>query len=160
VDRQWSNKLECRVAQARRVVMAYGLAGAREELKDKQLLSLRCELRSYRLMRSGMIKIVRGAFATLATLRGATQMSNLKMLGTILIFTFGGGQSLFAQAAISEPGAYAFYHPDADVLNAGRPAFHSPQSTDAFASERDSRMDGRAPTSQSSLRRHRHSLFK
>jgi hypothetical protein len=34
VDRQWSNELEC--AQARRVVMAYGLAGADlEELKDK-----------------------------------------------------------------------------------------------------------------------------
>src|SRR6266849_4574353 len=49
VDRQWSNKLECYVAQARRVVMAYGLAGAhREELKDKQLPSLRTELRSNR----------------------------------------------------------------------------------------------------------------
>jgi hypothetical protein len=34
VDRQWSNELEC--AQERRVVMAYGLAGADlEELKDK-----------------------------------------------------------------------------------------------------------------------------
>jgi hypothetical protein len=39
LDRQWSNKLECYVAQARRVVMADGLAGADlEELKDKQLL--------------------------------------------------------------------------------------------------------------------------
>jgi hypothetical protein len=26
---------------------------------------------------------------------------------------------------ISEPGAYALYEPDADVLNAGRPAFCS-----------------------------------
>ena len=26
----------------------------------------------------------------------------------------------FAQAAIQEPGAYAFYHPNADVLNSGR----------------------------------------
>jgi hypothetical protein len=25
----------------------------------------------------------------------------------------------WAQAAISEPGAYAFYHPDGDVLHAG-----------------------------------------
>jgi hypothetical protein len=39
VDRQWSSKLTRYVAQARRVVMAYGLAGAREELKDNQLLS-------------------------------------------------------------------------------------------------------------------------
>ena len=29
---------------------------------------------------------------------------------------------VFAQAAIQEPGAYAFYHPDADVL-AGRQAY-------------------------------------
>jgi hypothetical protein len=59
VDRQWSNKPECRVAQARRVVMAYGLGGAElEELKDRQLLSLRTELRSYRLNGSGMNKII------------------------------------------------------------------------------------------------------
>ena len=65
VDRQWSNKLECYVAQARRVVMAYGLAGAhREELKDKQLLSLRTELRSYRLNGSGMNKIARNTSVT------------------------------------------------------------------------------------------------
>jgi hypothetical protein len=45
--------------------MAYGLAGAhREELKDKQLLSLRTELRSYRLNGSGMNKIVRSTSAT------------------------------------------------------------------------------------------------
>jgi len=28
----------------------------------------------------------------------------------------------FAQEAIQEPGAFAFYHPDADVLNSGAPA--------------------------------------
>ena len=28
---------------------------------------------------------------------------------------------VFAQAAIQEPGAFAFYHPNADVLNRGRP---------------------------------------
>ncbi len=45
--------------------MAYGLAGAhREELKDKPLLSLRTELRSYRLNGSGMNKIVRSKSAT------------------------------------------------------------------------------------------------
>ena len=44
MDRQWSNKLECYVAQARRVVMAYGSAGAhREELKEKQLPLLRLQ---------------------------------------------------------------------------------------------------------------------
>jgi hypothetical protein len=65
VDRQWSNKFECYVAQARRVVMAYGLAGAhREELKDKQLLWSRTELRSYRLNGTGMNKIARSTSAT------------------------------------------------------------------------------------------------
>ena len=28
---------------------------------------------------------------------------------------------VFAQAAIQEPGMFAFYHPDRDVLNAGAP---------------------------------------
>jgi hypothetical protein len=27
---------------------------------------------------------------------------------------------VFAQGAVQEPGAFAFYHPNADVLNAGR----------------------------------------
>ncbi len=45
--------------------MAYGLAGAhREELKDKELQSLRTELRSYRLNGSGMNKIVRSTSAS------------------------------------------------------------------------------------------------
>ena len=45
--------------------MAYGLAGVhREELKDKQLLALRAELRSNRLNGSGMNKIVRSRSAT------------------------------------------------------------------------------------------------
>jgi hypothetical protein len=65
VDRRWSNKLECYVARARRIVMAYGWTGAhREELKDKQLLSLRTELRSYRLNGSGMNKTARSTSAT------------------------------------------------------------------------------------------------
>jgi hypothetical protein len=45
--------------------MAYGLTGAhREELNDKQLLSLRTELRNCRLNGSGMNKIVRSTSAT------------------------------------------------------------------------------------------------
>jgi hypothetical protein len=31
-------------------------------------------------------------------------------------------QPAFPQAAIQEPGAFEFYHPNADVLNAGAPA--------------------------------------
>jgi hypothetical protein len=65
VDRQWSKKLECHVAQAGCVVMGYGLAGAhRKKLNDKRLLSRRTELRSNRLNGSGMNKIVRDTSAT------------------------------------------------------------------------------------------------
>ncbi len=38
---------------------------------------------------------------------------------------------LFAQAAIQEPGAFAFYHPNADVLNGGGP---TPAASGALAS--------------------------
>jgi hypothetical protein len=38
---------------------------------------------------------------------------------------------VFAQAAIQEPGAFAFYHPNADVL-AGRHAVRPPDSAYAY----------------------------
>ena len=38
---------------------------------------------------------------------------------------------VFAQAAIQEPGAYAFYHPNADVL-AGRYGYRPPESANAY----------------------------
>jgi hypothetical protein len=50
MDRPSSSKLECYAAQGGRLAMVHELAGAdREELKDKQLLAVRTELRSYRL---------------------------------------------------------------------------------------------------------------
>jgi hypothetical protein len=73
-------------------------------------------------------------------------MFKLAIVATILLAVSGSGQSVFAQAAISEPGAYAFYHPDADVLNAGRPTFSGPAN--ASANERDTRIDGHARTSR------------
>ena len=82
-------------------------------------------------------------------------MSRLAIVATTLLAVFGGGQPVFAQAAISEPGAFAFYHPDADVLNAGRPSFSD--SANASANERDSRIDGHARTSQTLSRHHRRS---
>jgi hypothetical protein len=156
VDRQWSNKRECHAAQARRVVMADGLGSAhRRELKDKQLLSLHTELRSYRLNASGMNKIARSASATPWSIKRRTCMPKLAIVATALLAVFGGGQPVFAQAAISEPGAYAFYHPDADVLNAGRPT--SADSANASANERDTRIDDPARTPQTLSRHHRHS---
>lgn len=38
---------------------------------------------------------------------------------------------VFAQAAIQEPGAYAFYHPDADVL-AGRGGYRPFDQSNAY----------------------------
>jgi hypothetical protein len=38
---------------------------------------------------------------------------------------------VLAQAAIQEPGAFAFYHPDADVLG-GRPAYRSFDQSNAY----------------------------
>ena len=49
-------------------------------------------------------------------------MSGLRILAATLILSAASATTVFAQAAIQEPGAFAFYHPNADVLNAGRPA--------------------------------------
>ena len=38
---------------------------------------------------------------------------------------------LFAQPAIQEPGAYSFFHPNADVLG-GRPAYRSFDRSNAY----------------------------
>jgi hypothetical protein len=48
-------------------------------------------------------------------------MTRFKTLGAAAVLSMMIATPLFAQAAIGEPGAFAFYHPDADVLNAGRP---------------------------------------
>src|SRR5258708_30676876 len=69
------------MAQAGRVVMAHGSAGTNwEELKDKQPLALPTELRSNRLNRSGMNKIVRSTSATLAASEEKRACSNLQSL--------------------------------------------------------------------------------
>jgi hypothetical protein len=102
-----------------------------------------------------MNKIVRITSATHEASRGETDMLKLATVAATLLAAFGGGRPAFAQAAISEPGAYAFYHPDADVLNAGRPALS--YSANAYANERDSRIDGQARAPQTLSRHHRRS---
>ena len=82
-------------------------------------------------------------------------MLKLAIVATTSRAAFGGGQPVFAQAAISEPGGCAIYHPDADVLNACRPTFSD--SANASASERDSRIDGQARAPQTLSRHHRRS---
>lgn len=57
-------------------------------------------------------------------------MTTFRILGAAALLSAAFATQAFAQAAISEPGAFAFYHPNADVLNAGRPA---PWPADAMA---------------------------
>jgi hypothetical protein len=46
-------------------------------------------------------------------------MTSFKTLRAAAILSMMIATPAFAQAAIQEPGAYAFYHPDGDVLEAG-----------------------------------------
>jgi hypothetical protein len=58
-------------------------------------------------------------------------MTRFKILGAAAVLSMVMATPLFAQAAIQEPGAFAFYHPNADVLNGGRP---TPAASGALAS--------------------------
>ncbi|WP_024518501.1 hypothetical protein [Bradyrhizobium sp. Tv2a-2] len=62
-------------------------------------------------------------------------MTSLKLLGAAALLSAAFATQAFAQAAIQEPGAFAFYHPNADVLNGGRSA--PPASAFAYAPARD-----------------------
>lgn len=48
-------------------------------------------------------------------------MTKFKLLNAAAILSLTFATPVFAQAAIQEPGMYAFYHPNNDVLNGGRP---------------------------------------
>ena len=64
---------------------------------------------------------------------------------------------VFAQAAIQEPGAYAFYHPNADVLG-GRPAYRSFDQSNAYYGQSNAYYDEAVPLrdqQQTVPRRHR-----
>src|SRR5258706_9619495 len=83
--------------------MAYGLVGAhREELKDKQLLSLRTELRNNRLNGSGSSEA--GPLLCTAS-RGASYMSKLAIVATTLVAVFGGGQQRNGGRADAQTGS-------------------------------------------------------
>jgi hypothetical protein len=82
-------------------------------------------------------------------------MSKLAIVATTLLAMSGGGQSVFAEETISEPRCVCGLSTGADVLNADRATF--PDSANASANERDSRIDGRARTPQTSSRYHRRS---
>ena len=46
-------------------------------------------------------------------------MTKFLLLAAIAALSIVNARSACAQAAIGEPGAYAFYHPDGDVLRPG-----------------------------------------
>ncbi len=48
-------------------------------------------------------------------------MIKFKSLNVAVVMSFVFVAPVFAQAAIQEPGAFAFYYPNNDVLNGGRP---------------------------------------
>src|SRR5688572_28969394 len=48
-------------------------------------------------------------------------MVSFKILGAAAMLSLAFATPVFAQAAIQEPGAFAFYYPNNDVLNGGRP---------------------------------------
>jgi hypothetical protein len=48
-------------------------------------------------------------------------MTRFKMLSAAAILSLMFATPVFAQAAIQEPGLFAFYYPNNDVLNGGRP---------------------------------------
>ena len=48
-------------------------------------------------------------------------MTRFKMLGAAAVLSLMCATPVFAQAAVQEPGLFAFYHPNNDVLNGGRP---------------------------------------
>jgi len=58
-------------------------------------------------------------------------MTKFKILGAAAILSMMAAAPVFAQAAIQEPGAFAFYHPDADVLNGGAPTPAEPRGATA-----------------------------
>jgi len=46
-------------------------------------------------------------------------MTRFKLFSAALILSATMAGQVFAQAAIQEPGNYAFFHPDGDLLHAG-----------------------------------------
>jgi hypothetical protein len=85
-------------------------------------------------------------------------MTGFKTLSAAAILSMMIATPAFAQAAVQEPGAYAFYHPDGDVLEAGVSRRHEPVAAFASVPLGDSgayaAMDDSASTS-SCARRHR-----
>jgi BA14K-like protein len=87
-------------------------------------------------------------------------MTSFKVAGAAAVLSLTIAAAIatpvFAQAAVQEPGAYAFYHPDADVLNGRRSRDRSANAMASvpFGGSNVRPMERNAKTS-SCARRHR-----
>ena len=83
-------------------------------------------------------------------------MTSFKLFGATLVLSTIAIAPASAQQVIDEPGAYSFYHPNADVLNGGRPitgtAVSASSPGNALASTQMSVRTHRAP--QISIKRY------
>ena len=64
-------------------------------------------------------------------------MSSFKLVGAAVVLAALAAAPVSAQQAVQEPGAAAFYHPNADILNTGVPA-----ASNAFAAMRGDDVTG------------------
>jgi len=83
-------------------------------------------------------------------------MTRYKLIAAALLLSTIAVAPVSAQQVVDEPGTFAFYHPDADVLNDGRPTTGAAVSVqlprNAFASTQMSVRTHRAP--QTSIKRY------
>lgn len=68
-------------------------------------------------------------------------------------------QPAFPQAAIQEPGAFEFYHPNEDILNGGAPAAALASTARAYAAIDDASIDRRSVRKEICLREPRVGVF-
>ena len=66
-----------------------------------------------------------------------TTLSSLKTIAAAALVSAIAASPVFAQAAIQEPGAFAFYHPYLDVLNGGAPTPAAKLATEPPAAMQD-----------------------
>ena len=85
-------------------------------------------------------------------------MTSFKTLALAALLSAVAATPVFAQAAIQEPGEFAFYHPNLDVLNGGAPIDTAPPEASMAHGARESGIfpQYRAYGSLHRYHRHRH----
>ena len=73
-------------------------------------------------------------------------MTSFKTLGAAAVLSMMIATPVFAQAAIDEPGAYSFYHPDSDPLYAGREPAGAMAAVPYGESRASAAMEGNGPS--------------